>query len=471
MTIYFYLGQNINQDAVDKIQDSEDTFVLFERIDVGINLFLQGKHVVEKLNGLEREGRAFSIDQDIIESFQYRPCKFVRDQRERIISAIFDDYKVFLLRMRYKRFDAMGAFHGLCYFSDIVDYTLGLVGENKPKLVFCGYTPHTVEAWVVVRTLEELGARIVRLISSPLPWVSLPVQGLSNSTRSRNLVAKSSSERSGGIDKYLAILRGDYSLAIPFYEKNPLKKFDFQNFSGMAILRQPKKIIKLLDHYLVKSEFKRSAKLPSNKRPYAVYFLHYQPEMNTLPEADFYVDQFQAIKKISDALPHGINLIIREHPSTFTKHTDRRWRPAGFYRRLLTLPDAYICPAGLSSFDVLDNAIFVASIAGVCLTEALARGKPAVTFYMPRFAQFDEKLIIDANTCSVSQLREIFSKIAAGGWQISEERLKKSLYNLMCSGYDGAKGDAFIPQSGAQSHANSIRSTNLAIQDILDGLI
>ena len=461
MSKFFYLGANMHQEALDIIRDAGGAVVLYEREDA--------LHVTETLSQLERAGRAYSVDRSAVESFQRRPCESSIDQRERIVRTVLGDFKVFLLRMRFLRVDHEGAFKGIGYFSDVVDYALTLAETHRPGTVFCSYTPHTVESWLVVRTLEEFGARVVRLIASPLPWVLLPVQGLANAGGC-NLTARARPPRSAAVDRYLSMLRGDYSAAMPYYEKLPARFAPGRLLAAVASWR-PRDLVKYLEKRLVRRDFERAAARPLGDGPYAVYFLHYQPEMNTVPEADLYADQFQAVKKLSDALPPGVRLLIKEHPSTFSKRCDRRWRPAGYYERLLSLPNTRICPADLGTFELIDRAAFVASIAGVCLTEALARGKAAVTFYTPRFALFSTELVIDANLCSVTELRERFARVFAGQWQVDEGRLRKSFECLLSGGYDGALDDTYIPQSVPQAAANSKRANCLAIRDVLDGVL
>ncbi|TVT58081.1 MAG: hypothetical protein FHK82_05045 [Sedimenticola thiotaurini] len=459
MITFFYLGANIHQEALDIIQRSVDAVVLYEQED--------SVHVMETLVGMADGDRAFSIDRDEISSAVRAACESSIDDRERIVQAVLSDFKVFLLRMRFLRVDLKGAFDGFGYFSDVVDYALKLAEGRRPKVVFCSYTPHTVEAWIVVRTLEELGARVVRLIPSPLPWVLLPVQGLLNLTGC-NLKAKERPVRSAAVDEYLSILRGDYSAAIPYYEK-ALRRSSFRHFFSSLSRWSVRDIAKYMEKRAVQRDFERVASSLVEGESYAIYFLHYQPEMNTLPEAGLYCDQFQAVKKLVDALPSGVTLLIKEHPSTFSKRCDRRWRPAGFYERLGSLPNTRICLANTATFDLIDKSLFVASIAGICLTEALARGKAAVIFYTPRFAQFNKGLVIDANLSTVSELRETFTSIVHGEWVVNEEDLHESFERMMSCGYDGALDDTYIPQSVAQSAANSKRANCIAIEDVIDG--
>lgn len=458
---FFYFGTNIHQQALDLIEPSADSAVLYERND--------SQHVAATLDRLEKSQRAFSIDRVAVDGASGARTSVFLDERERVIQCILNDYKVFLLRMRFLRVDVAGAFDGYGYFADVVHYAMALTRGVRPDLVFCAYTPHTVEAWIVIRTLEELGARVIRLIASPLPWVLLPVQGLKNAAGC-NLTAPPRPTRQPAIAEYLARLRREYTVAMPYYER-VLPRLSKANFTEFLKGLNPRDIAKALEKRLVWRDFQAAATPLADSEVFGVYFLHYQPEMNTLPEADLYCDQLQAVKKLADALPDGMVLRVKEHPSTFSKRCDRRWRPTGYYERFLRLPNVRICPAEIGTFQLIDRSTFVASIAGVCLTEALARGKAAVCFYSPRFAGCHENLVVDANETNVTELRAALSSIQAGPRETDIALLESSLEALMRMGYDGALDDTYIPCSAEQSYANSKRANCLAIQDVLAGVI
>jgi hypothetical protein len=449
---YFFLGANIHQEALDLIRRAGDTVVLYECEDA--------LHVTETLGQLERAGRAHSVDRSAVESLRRRPCGSSIDQRERIVRAVLGDFKVFLLRMRFLRVDHEGAFRGIGYFSDVVDYALTLAETHRPDTVFCAYTPHTVESWIIVRTFEELGAKVIRLIPSPLPWVLLPVQGLLNRTGCILIAKQRRPVNSLAINKYIDKLSGDYSAAMPYYEKLA-NRFSLARLLSVFKGFHPRDIVKQIEKWVVWREFQVAATSLPKETSFGVYFLHYQPEMNTLPEAELYCDQFQAVNKLAAALPEGVSLIVKEHPSTFSKRCDRRWRPAGFYARLLSLPNVRICPEEIGAFELIDRSMFVASIAGVCLTEALARGKPAVTFYSPRFDCFSDDLVIDANNLSQSELKAVLNDFIRGERRYGGvDVLIKCLKETSIHGYDGSVNDFYIPQSAEEQYEIG-RRTNL----------
>lgn len=457
----FYLGSNIHQEALDIIVAATDTLVVYEDIDIGV--------VGPSIEALAKAGRAFGINKRYVIQAANDGLVFSVDERERIVSAVLNDYRVFLLKTRFTRVDVEGAFGSFGYFSDVVDYALHFNAKFKPRLVYCSYTPHTVEAWIFMRTLEEAGVRIIRLITSPLPWVSLPVAGLAEG-RIQPLSSASTGHAQEKIVRYLDVLRGSYETALPYYEK-VMGAFSWSGLKAAVSSLTPKNVLKSIEKRLVFREYMKVAKPFDTESQFATYFLHYQPEMNTIPEAGLYCDQFQAIVKVASALPQGVMLIVKEHPSTFTKRCDRRWRPKGFYERIARIPNVLICAPGANAFHHIDRAKFVASIAGVCLTEALARGITAVTFYSPRFSLFPDHLVVDASSASLSELREALAKVCVRQARLPENEVAECLLQVAKNGYDGSDDESFIPRAIVQAATNSKRANCIAIQDIIDGTL
>ena len=459
--IIFYLGANIHQEALDMIEQDENAVIVYNDESEDISSFRSS------INRLDAVGRSFCINRSKIKSSKQEFSIFNLDEQEQIVSHVLNDFTLFLMQTRENRFDFRGAFHNLCYFSDVIYYALKFIEKYKPQLVFCSYTPHELQSWIFFRTLEEAGIRIIRLISSPLPWILLPIVGLSNghiSKVTQNLRVDSSKK----VSLYLSRLRGSYEHAIPYYER-VFSRLPSWRYLTIGMLSWPRHIMQYIEKLLVLYEYRSSIIPLADETPYAVYFLHYQPEMNTLPEAGLYCDQFQAIKKLADAMPKGIKLLVKEHPSTFSKRCDRRWRPQGFYDRIANLPNTQICPPGLTSFQLIDKSIFVASIAGVCLTEALARGVPAVTFSSTRFSFFTGDLIIDASSLILSDLKGALERLITNGSKLSQENLTSCMNMVATLGYDGSDDEDFIPSSLEQAAGISRKANRIAVYDIING--
>jgi len=457
----FYLGANIHQEALDIIESSTDSIVVYEKEDIGL--------VQPSIKHLATSGRALCINEREVLTGRNSNTIISNEERESILSTVLNDYRLFLLRTRFNRFDFVGAFAGLCYFSDIVDYALFFHEKHKPKLVYCSYTPHTLEAWVFMATLEAAGVRIIRLISSPLPWILLPVTGLSCDAKPVLM----SNQRPGDaikLENYLLLLRDSYEVAMPYYERIS-KIFKINQLLSAIINWRPRKLIASFEKMLVLREFKASITPFDKSMCYSVYFLHYQPEMNTIPEAGIYCDQYQAIKKLSSALPDGMKLIVKEHPSTFSKRCDRRWRPQGFYKRIADIPNVQMCPPDLNTYQIIDSSKFVASIAGVCLTEAMARGIPVVTFYSPRFNHFPKNVVVDASRASLSDLRTALKVLVTIKGTMLDQEAVSCLEEVVKQGYDGSDDETYIPKTREQASNNTRKANCLAVNDIINELL
>jgi hypothetical protein len=455
----FYLGSNVYRDVLDIIKGVSNTVLVYEKMDV--------TQVHNIIDSLSEEGKAVCISKESI-LMANTSLAYGGDKREKIVSTILDDFRLFLLKTRFTKLDISGNFSSLCYFSDVIDFTLGFVEKYNPKVAYCSYIPHTVESWIFMRTLEESGTRIIRLISAPLPWMMLPVVGLSNE-RMELLSIGQMPDKYDKIDKYIATLKGSYDKALPYYQKIPkvsLVSSLLSKFSELSL----KGIIKMYLQRLVYSEFMAVAKPVDFNHQFGIYFLHYQPEMNTLPEAGLYCDQFQAISKIASAMPKGVRLIVKEHPTTF-QHNDRKWRPRGFYNRIESIPNVQVSILGIDVFKLIDNAKFVASISGVSLTEALVRGSPVVIFNTARFYHFPKEFVIDANTASVSELRISLERICSSTYRFSENKMLACLEAVARDGYDGSENDSFIPQTVLQAATNAKRANLLAIQDVINKVL
>ena len=460
----------INQEALDIIRSSEDVILLYERISV-VSVQPSDERIdvvsVQSLvDELASDGRAICIDKRevLVSNKSYNTINF--DDQESILSTVLNDYRNFLLRSRYIRLDVLGSFSGVCYFSDIVEYALSFNEKYRPKLIFCSYTPHSLEAWIFMSSLEAAGVRIIRFISSPLPWIWLPIAGL-NPNAKPAIMLKQNVVNQKRIEDFLSFQNKAYEESKPYYERverdSMIKK--------MALIWQPKELIKALEKRIVFKEFIASTSLFDRSELYGVYFLHFQPEMNTVPEAGIYCDQYQAIKKLASALPDGIRLYVKEHPSTFSKNCDRRWRPKGFYKRITKITNVFICPYDQDTHEIIDGAQFVASISGVCLTEALARGIPSISFYPARFSYFPKSILLDAYNASLSELRASLKILISQKNHMFRKKVFSSLNEVAKNGYDGSDGHTYRTKNRNQQFDTGRKANNLAIKDIINGLL
>ena len=106
-----------------------------------------------------------------------------------------------------------------------------------------------------------------------------------------------------------------------------------------------------------------------------------QPERTTNPNGGVFDDQDVMVGMVAAALPAGWCVYVKEHPSQFAYGTwIERGRWLNFYDAIVAHPGVSLVPLGTPSFDLIDRARSVATIAGTSSWEALARGVPTLLF-------------------------------------------------------------------------------------------
>lgn len=119
----------------------------------------------------------------------------------------------------------------------------------------------------------------------------------------------------------------------------------------------------------------RHAKTPDLNKPFVYVPLHVQPEMTTSPLAGAFVDQELMIQLLASCLPSDINIYVKEHPAQ-----DDRCRSVEFYQTLLDIPSVTFVSKETNTFDLMENAVAVASATGTAAFQAIYRQTPAIIF-------------------------------------------------------------------------------------------
>lgn len=107
---------------------------------------------------------------------------------------------------------------------------------------------------------------------------------------------------------------------------------------------------------------------------YFLYFLHYEPDLSTFTWANNYLDQLHLIKIISNNLPFGTSLLIKEHPLS------KNIRPGNFYKNIIKLPNVKLISSQYFTYDLISNSKGVITITGSVGYEAWLLGKPVMVF-------------------------------------------------------------------------------------------
>jgi hypothetical protein len=266
-----------------------------------------------------------------------------------------------------------------------VAYTSLLVWLHgiRPRYVLFQATPHNVFTWALAWAAETLGIRVRYFETSPLPWRYWVVEGLDEP---RHVFPRPSEDITRAdharIEEFVAQNARSYDDAIPVYEKERLKSY---GVAGWFWTRELKRSIRTPSLLLRKVASLRALRRVTDVRiprdaSLVSFFLHFQPERTSIPEAQLFAQQWLAIRRLSNALPEGWVVIVKEHPSMFTATFDPRFRDPDFYARIAALPNVQFAPLFSDPFPLIDGSQFVATLTGSVGVQALCRGVPVLHF-------------------------------------------------------------------------------------------
>jgi len=146
---------------------------------------------------------------------------------------------------------------------------------------------------------------------------------------------------------------------------------EYQDYRDWALTRK----IELREEYAKICE-------PAPRGREFVYFaMHYQPERTTCPDGGIFSNQYLCVALLSKALGDNVKIVIKEHPTQFS-YTGMgelaRW--SGYYDDFLRLGNVHFVSSDISSVELIDKSVAVATVTGAVGWEALVRGKPVLHF-------------------------------------------------------------------------------------------
>ena len=361
---------------------------------------------------------------------------------------VLDDHQTFMLYDRTNKRIWETASFKLARLSILIQQSARLIKEKKPAFLIYNATPHNIFTWVFARTAEFYGSKIFYFQHSFLPWRYFLYCGLNrnatifvpeNNEGAFDLPSKSEQKLS---EQFLGRKAGSSAYALPAYEKERLRRHKGRSFSISASFSQHyKRPINALNAAICYQAYKSLAVQPTGGKPLLIFFMHYQPERTTLPEAYGYAQQLIAISAIKSVLPNGVELFVKEHPSTFRNLCSWRERSPSYYRMLVERVGVHLLPMDYDSYEAIDNAWVVASIAGTVLYEALIRGRRALAFSPLGFDQVRSRHLHIYH--SAEGLKAFFdSCLLDGNAEISPSMLKniKELHKTTFSGLSDSSG-------------------------------
>lgn len=202
------------------------------------------------------------------------------------------------------------------------------------------------------------------------------------------------------------------------------------------LYRSGKKIKKWLENHTVSADLQKK---------FVLFALHYEPEAS-ITGRGFMDSSLIAIQMLSQLLPTGWELYVKEHPDQF-KINERiaygypvaRFKTKRFYEEIMRLPNVRLVHTNISSKLLMQKCQAVATIAGTILGEAVSLKKPILTFAPQRliYRMLKEAYNITSyKDCAVA-MQEIQSKqvVDYADW---EEVCQRYLFDVTEAGYKEA---------------------------------
>ena len=119
----------------------------------------------------------------------------------------------------------------------------------------------------------------------------------------------------------------------------------------------------------------RADPAPALDLPYVYLALHYQPEATTSPLGGPFVEQYLMVDLLLAGLPEEVFVYVKEHPNQRTIG-----RGEEYFHLFSSSPRVRFVGMQVSSADLLEHALAVATVSGTVGFEAIWKGRPVLLF-------------------------------------------------------------------------------------------
>jgi hypothetical protein len=124
-------------------------------------------------------------------------------------------------------------------------------------------------------------------------------------------------------------------------------------------------------------DVKEVESLKKIRTPICYLPLHMEPEATILMYSPWLRDQIEACRLVSQALPVGWKLLVKENPKM------RGMRPLDYYRRLKAIPNVVLVSTSVDSTSLVLAARVTVTVAGTASNEAAILGKASIVLGRP----------------------------------------------------------------------------------------
>jgi hypothetical protein len=125
-------------------------------------------------------------------------------------------------------------------------------------------------------------------------------------------------------------------------------------------------------------------------RPFVYFPLHVTDDFKVKRVIPHCVDQAYLIEQVADALPQGMDVVLKEHPVSVGRN------PLGFLRRLVRRENVRLVAPTTSSLDLIGRAQAVVVISSTVGLEALLHARPVLTLGQPFYSGYGVTVDVDS---------------------------------------------------------------------------
>jgi len=138
-------------------------------------------------------------------------------------------------------------------------------------------------------------------------------------------------------------------------------------------------------------------------RPFVYFPLHVVDDYKILRIIPHTYDQASLIEQVAGALPHGYDVVLKEHPMSIGRNR------LALLHRLAQIPNARLVEPRTSSHELMCEADAVVVISSTVGLEALLHGRPVLTLGQPFYSGYGVTLDVD----SFREIREAVPAVLA----------------------------------------------------------
>ncbi|MFT4803390.1 MAG: hypothetical protein ACI9YE_000582 [Psychroserpens sp.] len=361
-----------------------------------------------------------------------------------VMSVLMNDSAVYHIFERKRKLGYLKAFH--FELSKACLNCIRILFDNQVDVLISHNIPHEFHTYVFCTTAETLGVKIIILRQNEYFCrvfaqngmrfgKKIPIQGSHNKelTGSKAL-------------GFISHKHGDYNVAITNLELSMRKNYGEEIWNTRRELKKAirhkrgllKGMYSLYTNWNVRNFFSTVSREVDYESRFVTFYLHFQPERTTLPEGGIYNQQYFALKVLRGILPNDVTIYIKEHPRTFRRDYNEKYRGVDFYKELADIPNVHFVNKLDNDFKLIDNALFIASIRGTVTSEAVIRGRNAVYFGNAPFENMPGAYYIE----ELLNNNKFFNEMVEGLHRPSEKKIQKYFEHI----YDFSFGKDVNPE-------------------------